>query len=331
MSLTKEKYDALKYPLYRHIHTSDMIRKDLHDLANYKATILDENSIKNHFGKHNNIIPINNMKIVFVTDYFKELKLVFITDYFSQKCRIKCCHMKNISPLEYFTKNKTIIYNDIMRMYGKINYDLLDIYLYKNIKQCTNFYTPLVMNILNYFKPNSWLDFSAGWGDRLIGAIAYGMNNINFTYTGIDPSRCMKKRYAKIIRKLANNDSRYRIINLPFEDTNINETFDLVMTSPPFFDLEIYENEPEQSLVRYNTVDAWFDKFMKPSINMSIEKLNKNGHLALYIADSMNGKYVEKTNNYINSKTQVKYIGNLYWFNKSSSKRLRIIYVWKRL
>jgi 16S rRNA G966 N2-methylase RsmD len=237
--------------------------------------------------------------------------------------------MKDISPYDYFNQNKQKIYDDIMRMYGKVNYELLDIYLYKNIKQCTNFYTPLVLNILNYFKPNSWLDFSAGWGDRLIGAIAYGMNNKNFKYTGVDPSKCMKKRYKKIIKKLGN--SNYTIINKPFEDTNILDKFDLVFTSPPFFDLEIYENEEEQSFNRYNTIDKWINGFMKPAIDKSIELLNTNGHLALYIADSMNDKYVDITNNYINNLQNVKYIGNLYWFNKSSSKKLRVIRVWKKI
>ncbi len=329
-NITKEDYNMIKFPYYKYLVSFNDILTNMKKLMNYEAVLLNEQSIRNIFGSQN-IQSINNMKIIWVTDYYKENELVFITDYFSQKCRIRCTHMNNISPIDFFSKNKEKIYNDIIKSYGRVSFKFLDIYLYKNIKQCTNFYTPIVLNVLNYFKPNSWLDFSAGWGDRLIGAIAYWMKNKDFRYTGVDPSNCMMKRYKRIIRKLTNNSTNFTIINQPFEDTNITQTFDLVFTSPPFFDLEIYENNEGQSFNRYNTIEKWFNEFMKTAINRSIELLNKDGHLALYIGESMNDKYVDITHNYISNLPNVKYIGNLHWFNKTSSKRLRTIRVWKKM
>ena len=331
-NISKEKYDMIKYPLYRYHVTFKEIKESLLKLSNYKPIILDEDSIRNQF-KRETIVPIDGKKIIYVTDYYIDIDMVHITDYFSEKCRIKCSHMNNLSPLDYFTTNKDFIYNHLTRMYGKVTMKLIDTYLYKNIKICTNFYTTIVVNLLNYFKPTNYLDFCAGWGDRLVGAIAYGKCN----YTGIDPSQCMIKRYNKIIKKLANKSNRleqykYTIINKPFEDVVLTEKYDLVFTSPPFFDLEIYE-DPEkkkelQSVSRYNTIDTWFENFMQVAINRSIDALIIGGHLALYIGDSMNDSYVKRTKDYIDSLDSVKYIGNLNWFNKSSSNRLRIIRVW---
>jgi 16S rRNA G966 N2-methylase RsmD len=240
--------------------------------------------------------------------------------------------MNNISPLSYFTQNKSLIFEHLLKRFGSVSIKNLDIYIYKNIKQCTNFYTPIVVNVLNYFKPKHYLDFSAGWGDRLIGAIAYGLKNSDFTYTGIDPSVCMYKRYKKIIKRLTHNDPRYQVFCKPFEDYEVEkDKYDLVFTSPPFFDLEIYENTDTQSLVRYNTINSWFDNFMKKAINNSIIALQSGGHLALYIGDSLNDSYVDKTSAYISSLKNIKYIGNLNWINKTSSKKLRVIRVWRKL
>ncbi len=325
-------YDKMRYPLYKYIINLDSIKNHVKKLSTYHLPKLNESNMKNILGsQYNTIIPINNMKIIFVTDYYKDIDMVNITDYFSQKCRIKCSHMNNISPLQYFKKNKQSIYDKLMKQYNKVTWHQLDIHMYMNIKQCTNFYTPIVVNVLHYFKPKKYLDFSAGWGDRLIGAIAYGMTDPTFHYTGVDPSECMKKRYKKIIKKLTNNDPRYNIINLPFEDTKLeNNTYDLVFTSPPFFDLEIYETDNiNQSVKRYTNIDDWFNKFMAQCIDMSIKALQKNGHLALYIADSMNDKYVKRTHDYIIKNKNIQYIGNIYWINKTSSKKLRIIRVYK--
>lgn len=330
-NISREKYNMMKYPLYRYNVTLKQIKENLLKLSNYKPIILDENSIRNQF-KREVIIPINGKKIIYVTDYYIDIDMVHITDYFSEKCRIKCSHMNNVSPLDYFTTNKDYIYTHLMTTYNKVTMKLIDTYLYKNIKICTNFYATIVVNLLNYFKPKNYLDFCAGWGDRLIGAIAYGKCN----YTGIDPSQCMIKRYNKIIKKLAtNSDNLYTIINKPFEDVVLTEKYDLVFTSPPFFDLEIYEDIEKknnlQSVSRYNTIDTWFENFMKVSIVRSIDALIVGGHLALYIGDSMNDSYVKRTKEYIDSLNNVRYIGNLNWFNKSSSNRLRIIRVWIKL
>ena len=55
----------------------------------------------------------------------------------------------------------------------------------------------------DYFESENILDFSAGWGDRLVSAIAYGCD-----YTGVDPSECMESKYKKMISTLAPKGER---------------------------------------------------------------------------------------------------------------------------
>ena len=74
-----------------------------------------------------------------------------------------------------------------------------------------------------YFNAQNILDFSAGWGDRLIAAGSLP----NVKYTGVDPSKCMKPIYDKIIDTLFDDTNNYKIINEPFEIADLNnEQFD---------------------------------------------------------------------------------------------------------
>lgn len=45
----------------------------------------------------------------------------------------------------------------------------------KEWKECTQFKPSLVVAVIQYFRATRVLDFSAGWGDRLTGAIAAGV------------------------------------------------------------------------------------------------------------------------------------------------------------
>ena len=60
---------------------------------------------------------------------------------------------------------------------------------------CNNFQVIITMNIYKYFKAKRILDSSAGWGDRLVAAITSGIE-----YVGVDPAKCQKPLYHKIIK-----------------------------------------------------------------------------------------------------------------------------------
>ena len=100
------------------------------------------------------------------------------------------------------------------------------------------------------YNAKSVLDPTAGWGGRMLGAWALGID-----YTGIDTNTNMKPAYDKMTEYLAS----YNQFNNPlFEQENSTDLkmiwasaldvdfgkidYDFVLTSPPYVNLEIYEH-----------------------------------------------------------------------------------------
>jgi DNA modification methylase len=52
---------------------------------------------------------------------------------------------------------------------------------------------------------------------------------------------------------------------------------DLVVTSPPYFDLEVYTNEQSQSITNHSNYRTWSDYFLYGIIEKSICHLNDGG------------------------------------------------------
>ena len=332
-NISREQYDTIEYPYYNLYTTKTKLFSNFKKLKHFRPKIIYKNPTKHKINKYN--FKNRNGFVIFEEDYRKYNQLYEITDYFSHKCRVTCVYNtgKNtdLSVLDNFTKNKSEIYDYLNQKYGKVSYYLLKEYLYKKYKQCTTFNTTVVMSVLKFFKPNKWLDMSAGWGDRLIGAIAYGCQ-----YTGVDPSKCMNPVYQKIIKTLApkSKQDQYNIIKDGFENTDKLKTnyYDLVFSSPPFFDLEIYETADSQSIKKFNSLDKWLNGFLYPSIKKSYTSLVKGGHLALYISDYSGVSYVSKMKKYIKEElTGFEYVGDLHWWNVGKKGVVRTILVWRKI
>lgn len=127
------------------------------------------------------------------------------------------------------------------------------------------------------------LDPCAGWGDRLVAAIAGSSAR---TYLGFDPNTTLAPGYARVIQRYGDK-SRHRVVSAEAQNAlpGIDRSFDLVFTSPPYFDTEHYSDEPTQSFARFPTYDAWCAGFYFPVIEHSIRLLRPGGHFALNIAD----------------------------------------------
>src|SRR5690606_9365845 len=102
---------------------------------------------------------------------------------------------------------------------------------------------------------------------------------------------------------------------------------DLVFSSPPFFDLEIYSDSVEDSYKKYNQESSWYDGFLIPSLRKAASLLIKGGHMVLYIDESINTNYIDKLVRDVNSFMTNK--GSIYYFypNKMVPRRF---FVWKK-
>jgi len=111
------------------------------------------------------------------------------------------------------------------------------------------------------------LDPCAGWGGRMIGAASIGS-----FYHGFEPAT---KTYNGLLElgnflKMFKNGFDFKIENIPFEDCTLSEDYDFALTSPPYYDTEIYSDEKTNSCNRYETFKSWCDGFYIPMIEKTI-------------------------------------------------------------
>jgi 16S rRNA G966 N2-methylase RsmD len=130
------------------------------------------------------------------------------------------------------------------------------------------------------------LDFCAGFGGRLLGAIA--SDHVK-RYVGIDviKENCdgLNAMYEKFKPLTKTSVS---IFNGPSEEVldTINETFNMVFTSPPFFDKEMYSYNMNQSFRKYPTYRDWLNNWLMTVVKKSTDKLTRNGKLVIWIGHS---------------------------------------------
>jgi DNA modification methylase len=70
----------------------------------------------------------------------------------------------------------------------------------------------------------------------------------------------------------------------------IRNMVDLCFTSPPYFDLEKYADEPTQSYIKFDTKEAWIEGFLRPTFKNCHHGLKTDGYMLINIAD-VKGKH----------------------------------------
>ena len=166
------------------------------------------------------------------------------------------------------------------------------------------------------------LDPTAGWGDRLIASLLVGVKE----YVGFDTNDALIPKYEEIALTL-NKSTITKFICCPFEYGDPGENFDVVFTSPPFFDVEVYEGD-KTSTALYKTREEWDTNFYLPFLQKSSRALKPNGYIMLYIpydmfkiADdylqSVSFKFVEQFGFYQQAKVGV-----------LNFKKIRYTYIW---
>ena len=135
-------------------------------------------------------------------------------------------------------------------------------------------YRPLLTKrIMNVFQPKKVLDVCVGWGGRMLGTSCVD----GIEYIGIEPCSKTFDGLIKIRDKL--NLKNVTLYNEPAEKRLPlleSGSFDLALTSPPYYNLEIYSEEETQS-VHYGSYENWKEHFLKPIVFGVLDKLKQNG------------------------------------------------------
>lgn len=159
----------------------------------------------------------------------------------------------------------------------------------KNLKQgltgqysCSQFKPLIAKSVYDSFNAKNVLDFSAGWGDRLVGFLASNAES----YIGIDPNTKLHNSYRQIVDFVQTPSKKIMTYCSPAEAFDFSTVeYDFVFTSPPYFDLERYSDEPTQSWKQYNDFDVWLDRFLLQTLTNIWKNLSEDGRVIVNISD----------------------------------------------
>jgi hypothetical protein len=264
----------------------------------------------------------------------QDYEMEVLSDLFNEEQRIKARrHDTNLSVYDqWYKKDPTLMYQLIHHIIkkgvkhtnGDISHDISSYTLRESM------YAVKVKAFFDMFRVTRVLDFSAGWGDRLIAALA---THTVKTYVGFDPNLALKKGHDDIIHTFGSREKgQYRVRYEPFEQAvlDASQTFDMIFTSPPYFNLEVYSDDASQSISSFNESNAWVNGFLLTSILKAWDVLDVHGHMVLHIADYGQHKYVEAMNLFIQWKCKgAFFLGVVGAVGMQGSPKP--LWVWKKL
>lgn len=136
-------------------------------------------------------------------------------------------------------------------------------------------YRPLLTKrIVQTFGAKQVLDVCVGWGGRMVGSVAVD----GVSYTGIEPNTKTFHGLQQIQTAIGVGDDRITLYHDTAERVlpTLRRKFDLAITSPPYFNLELYSNETSQSH-HYGTYTQWVEKFLQPVVWGVLAVLTEHG------------------------------------------------------
>jgi len=149
-------------------------------------------------------------------------------------------------------------------------------------------YRPLVAKAImgKYSREGTVVDFSAGYGGRLLGALA-----LHRTYIGIEPNLSQTiglRRMTASLQRLQFVLPKVEILNGVAENELLKlstKSAELVFSSPPFFNWERYSKSGNQSFRRFPAYADWLTCFLKPVIAESYRILETHGKFVVNVTN----------------------------------------------
>ena len=150
-------------------------------------------------------------------------------------------------------------------------------------------------------------DYCCGFGGRLLGALS---SKNNYKYVGTDP--CTETMYhlhqlGQYIEQVTGREGSYELHCCGSEEfRGPKNSIDFAFSSPPYFNLEVYSDEPTQCFNKFPELEGWLEGFVRPTIQ-NIKHMLKPGKLyAVNIADFKvgSGKEVAYVDEWIRISTE---------------------------
>ena len=164
--------------------------------------------------------------------------------------------------------------------------------LYAHNAKLSNFPLQTVDEVLKKYSKSfdNYLDFSCGWGVRCLGSL----RNLRH-YFGIDPNSELVDRINLMIQdynKYCGFSSMYDITtDIRKQGSEVfapewENKMDIAFSSPPYFDLEIYQSDNQSYKENQTTYEDWISNYVKPTIQNIYKYLKKDGIFAVNIKNN---------------------------------------------
>jgi 16S rRNA G966 N2-methylase RsmD len=145
------------------------------------------------------------------------------------------------------------------------------------------------------------LDITAGWGSRMVAAMAAGVD-----YVGIDSNKSLKPGYDKMYSTFKKHSkSKVRMIYSKAEKVDFSKIgyYDFVFTSPPYEYLELYEGMEKYdgadtkmalSASKLKGQSGFYDKFIIPTLKEAYKYLPRGKFMCINMPDIMYKEIVKR-------------------------------------
>jgi hypothetical protein len=216
-----------------------------------------------------------------------------VVDFFTFKERLNTRGKYNMNYFEFivnleqfkkkkFIANMLIYYRDVKNKNKTKNEYIVLKEVYNICISAINIFRPLVsMQIYEKYNPVTVLDFTCGWGGRLVGACALNVPN----YIGIDINTNLEVPYAEMINFLSQHSETQ--VQMYFADAVLFDysklEYDMVLTSPPYYFLEKYSNNVSYG----NSKNQMNLCFYSPLVTNTFKYLKPGGYYCLNINEEI--------------------------------------------
>ena len=138
----------------------------------------------------------------------------------------------------------------------------------------------LAMEYYCRYQPTAVLDFTMGWGGRLVGACALNIPK----YIGIDNNARLEPHYRDLTAFLSTRtETKPRLLFQDALEVDYSKlTYDMVFTSPPYYNIEKYNN-----MKTYKSKEDWDELFYFPLFYLTYKHLKKGGVYCLNISSEI--------------------------------------------
>jgi site-specific DNA-adenine methylase len=180
----------------------------------------------------------------------------------------------------------------------------------------SSFKPHIAYELYEKYQPQRVLDFSAGWGGRMLGAIKYGCD-----YIGFDTNKDLKRPYQELIKAIRPETEAKIYFRDSAKVDYSKYDYDMVFTSPPYYKIEQYEFMPQ-----YSSYEDWVERFLRPVISNSYQHLKSGGTYALNVPQDIYKDVVKILGRTADTKEELKIVKR----QKGVIHYKEYIYVWKK-